>query len=130
MEANEIQIGDWVYSTFSKLPCKVTYLKLHESGYASVETTNVVGVKDIAPLSPIPLTPESLEKNGFKQIGEKFTRGEIDDDLIEIIPTINNSYRIKVSVADLMVSCSIWGSHVHQLQHALRLCGIEKEIIL
>ena len=121
MEANEIQIGDWVYSTFSKLPCKVTYLKLHESGYASVETTNVVGVKDIASLSPIPLTPEILEKNGFVVEsmvchGKPLQYCELVDGLwIDI--SEKNYFEGKLE-------------YVHQLQNALRLCGIEKEIVL
>ena len=118
MEANEIQIGDWVYSTFSKLPCKVTYLKLHESGYASVETTNVVGVKDMASLSPIPLTPEILEKNGFVQDGESWWYQD---------------FRIVLSTSkgvSLVCGRQVKFCYIHQLQHALRLCEIKKEIVL
>ena len=118
MKAREIQIGDWVYSTFSKLPCKVTYLKLHESGYASVETTNVVGVKDIASLSPIPLTPEILEKNGFLNDGVSFWYLD---------------FRIVLSTSkgvSLVCGRQTKFSYIHQLQLAFRLCGIEKEIVL
>lgn len=121
MKANEIQIGDWVYSTFSKLPCKVTYLKLHESGYASVETTNVVGVKDITSLSPISLTPEILEKNGFIEesrdcYGKPLQYCVLIDGLwIDI--TGENYFEGELKF-------------VHQLQHALMVCEIEKEIIL
>ena len=121
MKANEIQIGDWVYSTFSKLPCKVMYLKLHESGYASVETTNVVGVKDIASLSPIPLTTEILEKNGFV-VESRYCHGEplqycvlVDGLWIDI--SGENYFEGKLE-------------YVHQLQHALRLCEIDKNIEL
>lgn len=141
MKANEIQIGDWVYSTFSKLPCKVTYLKLHESGYASVETTNVLGVKDINSLSPIPITAEILEKNGFVP---KFLDGCLTEYLIykDIVDGLHEMYmRIayfnteekehKLECFDCRTGgCQIWIKYVHQLQHALRLCGIEKEIEL
>lgn len=130
MKANELTDGIYVYFNCfdgSKIIVKVTGFK-----------DNIVyGVSEygahwcpISKTEPIPLTLEILEKNGFRQIGEKFIWGEIDDELIEIIPSINNSYRIKVSVADLMISCNIWCSHVHQLQYALKLCEIEKELIL
>ena len=127
MKANEIQIGDWVYSTFSKLPCKVMYLKLHESGYASVETTNVVGVKDIASLSPIPLTPEILEKNGFKKYNELY-RLDVAEGVF-----VNADFKSKEPFVSIHNTCYratpiCW--YLHQLQHALRLCGIEKEIEL
>ena len=126
MKVNKLQIGDYVNYRGQIIKVTSLYDKggSNEVGWSNKESVWVNG----RCIEPIPLTPEILEKNGFKQIGEKFTRGEIDDDLIEIIPSINNSYRIKVSVADLMVSCSIWGSHVHQLQHALRLCGITLNI--
>ena len=131
MKANEIQIGDWVYSTFSKLPCKVMYLKLHESGYASVETTNVVGVKDIASLSPIPLTPEILEKNGFVNVENTQTSTIIysfRDSLFRIGVFDFNHITMDSYYTDS--SCDIFISSIHELQHALRLCGIVKEIIL
>ena len=123
MKANELMIGDWVYSSFtlSKLPCKVTYLKLHESGYGSVETTNVIGVKDIASLSPIPLTPEILEKNGFvkesRECHSKTLQYCVLIDGLWIDVSGENYFEGKLEF-------------VHQLQHALRLCGIEKEIVL
>lgn len=146
MKANEIQIGDWVYSTFSKLPCKVTYLKLHESGYASVETTNVVGVKDIESLSPIPITPEILEKNGFEKTQ---IYGEKQDDIFqcfdgEIIIEVGIydpnfiliHYRYEtpdgINSGELSSIVKVDGGkfYLHELQHALLLCGIEKEIIM
>lgn len=130
MKANEIQIGDWVYSTFSKLPCKVTYLKLRESGYGSVETTNVDGVKDISSLVPIPITQEILEKNGFE-----YKEGEIG---LYGVTTAPHYVRDDVPFE---VFCdgepfAIWFKepvnikYVHNLQHFMKDSGIEKEIIL
>lgn len=65
MKANELMIGNWVYSTFCDKPCKVVGVEQYESGYAVVKVTNVSGAKDITSLTPIPLTPEILEKNNF-----------------------------------------------------------------
>lgn len=72
---------------------------------------------------PIPLTVEILEKNGWKKedvfgslIKYRFT-GPID------IETGGETFRL----SNNYFFCG--GIHyVHKLQHALRICGIEKEI--
>ena len=77
-------------------------------------------------IKPIPLTPEILEKNGlandpygchFKE--DKYMALEISSTEEGIYWTINyNEYAI------------LQLKYVHQLQHALKLCGIDKEITL
>ena len=138
MKTEELVIGDWVYSTFSKLPCKVTYLKLHESGYASVETTNVEGVKDITSLSPIPLTPEILEKNGMHLYNRK-TNSLMEECNHSDCFEEDEDYRVELSLDyDGKIRWTINGDeytimpldYVHQLQHALRLFDVPKEITL
>lgn len=92
-------------------------------------------------LEPIPLTPEILEKNGFvedKSVG--YCERYIWADSMRLPQTV-----VEFSFGDdgaTMLNCWIKlndgennihicdPSYVHQLQHALRLCGIEKEIIL
>lgn len=137
MKANELMIGNWVYSSFSELPCKITYLKLHESGYGSVVTTNVDGVKDIESLSPVPLTSDILEKNGHKIIGYSVWDLDCGAEVQWVPETLNSinprmQYRLvprqkEFGVQDTLI-CHI--KYVHQLQNALRLCGIEKTIEL
>jgi hypothetical protein len=39
---------------------------LFGDGYIEVGVTGVLGLKDVASLTPIPLTQEILEKNGFE----------------------------------------------------------------
>lgn len=139
MKANELMIGDWVYSSFSELPCKVTYLKLHESGYGSVETTNVVGVKDIESLSPIPLTPEILEKNGFKKFDFHDIEGQHQwswwlDTLTSVslwCRELNDDPKDgwMIRIEGTLAMCCHKVEYVHELQQTLRICGIEKEIV-
>lgn len=86
----------------------------------------------IKDLKPIPLTPEILEQNGFvKQaydgwlISEDNGRGLIEyrtdyfDGFLRINYTKKPFSKISVKL-----------KYVHELQHALRLCGINKEIEL
>ena len=87
MKANELMIGDWVYSTFCDKPCKVIGIEQYESEYANVKVTNVTGAKDINSIYFIPLTAEILEKNGFdiailnnKEPEAYLRMGYLDDD--------------------------------------------------
>jgi hypothetical protein len=121
MRAKELMIGDWVYSTFCDKPCKVIGIEQYESEYVNVKVTNVTGAKDINSLYFIPLTAEILEKNGFSKTTEaEFNYYQMPDDCFEIdINNVGCAYSVDVII-----------KYVHQLQHALRLCGINKEIVL
>lgn len=90
-------------------------------------------------LSPIPLTSEILKKNGFENVSvitvgtakmrwvSEDTRTEItiwmDDTLpMEIVKNVYYEDEVSYTLP--------FPGTVHQLQHALRLCGIDKEIIV
>lgn len=137
MKIDELMIGDWVYSSFSDIPCKVQYLELLESGYGSVKTSNVDGIKDIASLSPIPLIPEILEKNWFiikkkwAQIGN-FGNSPLIMWHFEDEPILHDfKHELEIHQNDTgKVHVKIPCEYVHELQHALKLCRIDKELIL
>lgn len=71
----------------------------------------------------IELTPEILEKNGFSN---KNTLWYLEKDNFELEHNNNDSF-IWI-VGDVYIVAFI--KYVHQLQHAMRLCGIDKEIVL
>lgn len=113
MRNNELMVGDWVF--YGEKPVRI--LQLSEG-------------KDYKEIHPIPLTPEILEKNGFSQDplnGHVFIFHEKSGEVIyyEYGPkyglTIDNQL---ATIQDLKIK------HVHELQQALRLCGIKKEIEL
>lgn len=93
-------------------------------------------------VEPTPLTPEILEKNGFIYTThhlctlseDKVWQIENTDMqvLIELeVQTDENL--IEYYVGNFLCgpnSCTLYFRYVHQLQYALRLCGIKKEIIL
>lgn len=61
MDAKELMIGDWVYNSYHKKNIKWDYSEMFcPNGLPVIE-------RDI---EPIPLTPEILELNGFKNIEE------------------------------------------------------------
>lgn len=135
MKATELMIGDWVFYTTTKTPTHVKIGKIYVNKEASISEVNFYGnlgndsISDIC-FEPIPLTSEILEKNGFLCYihHEKFF-------------CISGNKRLYTDCKELGIwTRNIAGDwewfsiaeckYVHQLQHALRLCGIEKEIIL
>lgn len=118
MKANELMIGDWVF--FDGNPVKVAILGAAESCLGLRAGENVFG-QPFVMIDPIELTPEILEKNFRRDTtwtGAYYLNDHVhiyydkDDDLWTI------QY---MEIADLR--------YVHELQHALRLCGFEKEIV-
>lgn len=80
----------------------------------------------ISLFEPISLVPEILEKNGWVYIAEDkvFYSEKLKGELPWIYYITDGSNE----VFRMQDFCNL--QYVHQLQHALRLCGIEKEIVL
>ena len=72
---------------------------------------------------PIPLTSEILEKNGFVYNAIPFVDGWEQFGLTLYLG--GNGYRINCGINRSLII-----DFVHELQHALKLCGIDKEITL
>ena len=79
--------------------------------------------EELDEVEPIPLTAEILEKNGWKYNELPFIQGWEQFGLL--LYAGGESYRINCGNNVAMKIDS-----VHELQHALRLCGIDKEIVL
>ena len=103
-------IGDWV-----QVPSELNRYKRIRSTF---DMDSAVLYK------PIPLTPEILEKNGWEKTPTGYvfyTDGKKYDNSLWYIFGSNT---FVVNTAEFQIK------YVHELQHALRLCGIEKEIEL
>ena len=144
MKANELMIGDYISVKPSGMPIKIAAVHHKKVAYHAV-INKLAWVRESL-LEPIPLTQEILEKNGF----EKSYSSILTADGYKKLPQykyknmtqVQDICRnlITISYSDLEggvydIQCGI-GSHiydlkyVHQLQHALRLCGINKNIEL
>lgn len=75
--------------------------------------------------TPIPLTTDILEKNGFRK--------ELDDDGVHFSYTLITdgiSFSLKYALSVFQWLGPLDFKYVHELQHALKLCEIKKEIEL
>lgn len=145
MKTSEIMLGDYFNVYPSNLPIKVAAIHKGKVGYHA-RIGKLAWVRaDL--LRPIPMTTGILRKNGFAKIGDYDTHlnfilsfiHDDDDDIIiveyriykEPICGVNTLLRCEVNFkggVDKIHSCHI--EYLHELQHALRLCGIEKTITL
>ena len=90
-------------------------------------------------LEQIPITPEILEKNDFLHFHPENRKAEywqiyVNGGDVNVKITYGR-FRFRIYGKPLMDGsyCPCFNGHlvyVHELQHALRLCGIEKEIEL
>jgi hypothetical protein len=129
MKANELMIGDWVminsisYYQVEQIRMEFGELRIYLKGTEVFATENEI--------MPIPLTPEILEKNGFKWT----TRKSYMVSRTGTVCMIWGFYKDCLSISDhsddggCQIS-SLKCKFVHQLQHALRLCGISEQIKL
>lgn len=134
MKISNLMIGDWVAyfgDIESKYPVKIEGMDI-ATGALITSDREDVGFDGI---SPIPLTSEILEKNGFKKFvaGSYIipSKGEENFTCItpmEKMPNANGKWLVAIKNGYTDVKIPI--TYIHELQHALRICGIEKEIEL
>ena len=130
MKANELMIGDWVYMKshrgFESQNIKVETIPDassdnhygHIGAYPISEDMDFRDIED-SHLEPIPLTEEILKKNGMRNGYEAYYVSYSQNDKSWYFVYDSDSCSLNVLI-----------SNVHELQHVLRLCGINKEIVL
>ena len=127
MKVKELMIGDWMYNCIANIRFQI-YPQFFSQWYNRTE-------QFMATIQPISLTPEILEKNGWEYNDEdaKFFPKTWVGGGLKLHGTDDGGYRIVVTSdyddEDTNDTPFII-LYVHELQHALRLCRIEKEIIL
>lgn len=125
----QLSVGDWV--AYKGNPVNIWVLGVTPYGFAmevlSHDQTRKFTIR-LEDAEPIPLTPEILEKNGFRKNGEynEWNIGEWNERPFIGISLDRQSMRVKHLGSDIFVENKV--VCVHQLQHALRLAGVEKEI--
>ena len=139
MKINELTIGDW--ALINGTPRKIQAVDGVDDEIMAEDELYTLAedrYRSEDKVDGVPLTAEILEKNGFKNYGESWYLP--DDDVKIMVGFYMYKTSIHVKKGDDIfhkeVRCSYRACaenrniHVHTLQHALRLCGITKEIII
>ena len=140
MKANELMVDDWVLHDGE--PYQIRQLGIYGENRdgenypaVCVSKPKWIGlIVDRNEIEPIPLTTKILEKNGWSYNNEdaKYAAETwVGNGLM--LQENGVGYRIVV-VSDYddedTNDTQFVITYIHQLQHALRLCGIDKEIII
>jgi len=151
MNTKDLNLEDLVLYTDKEgeieTPCKINSLNLNGEWSAQILNSKFIFQGDNNECSveecllPIPLTPEILEKNGFEKYPYKNSYwycGEMLELFVKIVcifPIEDRKLRsslpapvprLSAGEDDVYIRCD----YVHELQHALEFCGIDKEIVL
>lgn len=115
MKASDVTIGDWVYDTHSynynkeKEPIKLSRNEFVEL-ICGCTGNNDLDLGDM--YEPVPLTEEILKANGI----------DVFDNCDLSLPL----YTMGIKVVERGVYIKMQFKFVHELQHALRLCGLDE----
>ena len=132
IDIKDLQIGDWV---------KVSIVHDHIVKAISIAKNGVYfehdgyeGFASMDKLSPIPLTTEILEKNGFDVSDPEVKQYHFEEDGQRYHFSLRQMYNQKDGKPNgysfFAFSVLTIIDYVHQLQHAIRLCQIDKTIEL
>ena len=130
----EIMIGDWVMYN-PNVFIEDEYEPTKEWYPTRINSGNDIDLAIEGCYGPIPLTTDILEKNGFEGIGDDTYQLE-EKPCWFWVDFFNHQYGCEYDTStheyvDDEHRLKLYGiPSVHELQHALHLCGIEKEIEL
>lgn len=140
MKADELMVGDWIADKDGDEVRVVNIITEEiESTYYGIDT-NLGWTVPFEEAQPIPLTAEILINNGFEHNettywGERYSlvyqrNGVNYNEIFELVPSYGELdeeldymwFPASSAIPALVIK------YVHELQHAMRLCGIKKEI--
>lgn len=146
MKANELMIGDWVLQRYyegeteegKKILSKGCPMKVSAIYDTVIQTEfpwlderdeRMYDEAELDELYGVPITSEILERNGFRKLLTYGTEKWVCDNFRLNVYDSGETWRFCADT-NRNEDSVIYIRFVHELQHALRLCGIEKEIEL
>lgn len=132
MKTSELMLGDYVSTP--KGIFRVTAIQDNDVIFTDY-ADDITGAVDIEDVQPVPLTEEIIEKNGFEKQTDEFGKEYYDlagpDFCLLNVDNIwwfgQMAYE---SVMHYRPDPIFAVNKVHKLQHALRMCDVEKEVVL
>lgn len=117
MEATDLMIGDWVRDKGHLDYGKVCEIAMDEKMQWNISFACGMNLFCTYEFEPVPITREILEKNGWECKGDYMIKNIGDNTLYWVENLDCGLYKNRYN----MCTCK----YVHQLQHALRLCGFD-----
>lgn len=132
--SEQLMRGDWLYyrGRFNAFPFRVEQITKKKAGYHAKPGESRMHYIKLAEVQPIPLTDEILQRNGWEYNGEDekfFPETWVGGGLM--LQKTDDGYMIVVTSdyddEDTNHTPFVL-KYLHELQHALKLRGIDREI--
>lgn len=132
LKISDLSVGDWIkvilnkcdYDDAETLDAKVLSIEGNSVG-VGYDNSGIVMSAFVDRLTPIRITAEILEKNGVHRTYEDDTYAIFRGDGLWAVKYSDRDWELSTPPV-----CRVDIKYVHQLQHALRLAGVDKEINL
>ena len=128
MKTSELMLSDYLFYKGEMCRIKVASITKKKVGYHIKDNENRMHYARLCDCEPISITTEILEKNGWVSMkngsGDFILASQMVGNDATVTKTINGYAMLHGVFNGLSIR------YIHELQHALRLCRIEKEIIL
>lgn len=138
LKISDLSVGDWVRC--DQWNGRIQRIAMHDGETVEVIIEGACGslymYKQIYEINPILITPEILEANGWKkgQRGEFYHYLRLDKNSTLYVHASTNGWRVEITydAAGILRTTHLMPDvvSIHQLQHALRLAGVDKEIVM
>jgi hypothetical protein len=126
LKISDLSVGDWG-SDKNGIIAQIRGIECWSDGYVINVQTKAGTITNLteAGVCPIPITPEILVQNGF-EVYDDTARLKLDRPHALWLFKEQEGWDLHLPSREQHINLQI--EYVHQLQHALRLAGIEKEI--
>lgn len=128
LKIRDLSIGDWVKAGGE--PAKVLQLGIVGRNKAKGLSGQMYGFLTSSDIEPIPITPEILKSNGWYEDDYDTCTDYITDNTNIMYNKERKDWKACIMNGSPVIRVKVFFSYVHELQHALRLAGLNEDIML
>lgn len=124
----DLSIGDWIKAGGE--PARVIQLGIAGRNKAKGLSGRIYGFLTSVEIEPIPITPEILKSNGWYEDDYDTCTDYITDNTTIMYNKERKDWKVCIMNGSPVVRVKVFFFYVHELQHALRLAGLNGDIEL
>lgn len=128
LKIRDLSIGDWI--KVGSEPARVLRLGIVGNNKAKGLSGQMYGFVTSSEIEPISITPEILKNNGWYEDDYDTCTDYITDNTLIIYNKERKDWKACIINNSPVVRVKVFFSYVHELQHALRLAGLDEDIKL
>ena len=124
----DLSVGDWIKAGGE--PARVLQLGIVGRNKAKGVSGQMYGFLTSSDIEPIPITPEIFKSNGWYEDVYDICTDYITDNTLIMYNKERKDWKAYIMNGSPVVRVKVFFSYVHELQHALRLAGLNEDIRL